>query len=712
MKQHRHGRRHANGPVVCLALAALVSPLAVADEVDGVVRASVSQTRQLGERFDGWRSTVDLRWNRQISRPWFYRLSVRWAGSDQEPLLAGQPLGETENSEIEPRFEIRWVPETFELSAGGRWLTRRNRVGDEPAVDRRETNYFAQFRTTLENRPELRLEYDRRARELSAGGEDVTNRLLGQLSYVGDGWRASGGRRRFELDQPNGLERTSDENLLSASVNRQWLEGELSVFASYNLSDTTTRDRLTVETLVDVPRVVARGLSALDLQPLDGALTNTPALVDGDLGGATSINIGGGFAGGQVGWNIGFELALIQPVSAIDLWLSDPIPAVSGPRYRFEIYVSDDNLTWALADPSPNVDYDEIDGRFRLTFTPIAERYIKVVNTTIDDALGAVFVSEIDPLDRELRRGTFETETDTENISASFGWNPSERFGTQVTGFRSDVSSKARGQVTSSETTTGTVTFSFRPSDVLTGSFSTLSLRRRRTDLPTDTTLSNSLTLTALPVEDLDLTLVVTRSDQERGLADRESVSFLFRVATLLYRDLALSMDYGEADEESLDGPARFRQGWRASLDTRLREEIELNSSLLSEKITTPSLPLDQQIQRNVNWATRLVLRPSSMLNISLEGTYFKLTDESGWARVLELDWLPFAGGALQISFDFRDDTPFNGQTRRLRGGRIRWNMNRKTQLDFDASRQRREALDGTGIEARTLLTLSFQTRF
>jgi len=684
-----------------------------AKEIDTLVRLSHQRNNETLGKTEGTFATLNVNWARPVSSTISWRFSFRYLTSSQEALFGLQPLLTTTNNLVEPRYELRWTPKNYELSLGARWSARRFNPDNSAAAEQRENDLFARFKTSFENRPQLLVEWDRRIRDSNSGPETLNSRLLGTVSYQGDGWKASGGTRHTVVDTRGLRQREGEELLFDASFSRPFAAGRASTFASVSLTDIASTDTLAVQTLVPIPRVVLAGLSALDPVPDDGALNATPALIDGNRGTATAVNIGGGLSGGEIGWNVGFELALQDPVDVIDVWLADPIPAVNAVTYQWEVYRSDDNQTWTRLPGIATRTYDESDGRFRLIFQPTTARFVKIVNISVDDALAAVFVSEIEIFGRELREGRSQSETRTEIATASVSWTPGERITLSVAGFHNRIESGPVSRTTESRDDSANINIGFRASKHLLGNLTYGNSRRRRTLLPTEDTERAVLTLTATPVRDLELSTVANyRTLGREGETGRpELLSHLLRVATLLYRDLSLSAEYGQAHEESFDAPSRSRESIRAVLDTRPRPELQFNSSYALERIETPSLPAPDRREDVINWTNRLIIRPSSVLNLIAQGTYFSLATDSGWATVFQLDWLPFQGGAIQLSLDYRNDVPLAGQARKIRSASLRWNLNRRMFIDVEAGRRVRE-IEGAASRTQSLLTVFFQGRF
>jgi hypothetical protein len=684
---------------------------ATGKDVDGNVRLFATQTRQTGLRTEDWGGTVNVRFRRAVTPVFSYLVSASYSTASDEPLFALPGMTDsTTSNQVEPRIELRISPAKFDLRLGHRFNRLRTNRPSEPALVRDQNNLFGRFLTRFEKLPQARIEFDHRLTDDGVSPETENTRLSGEVNYQAHGLSASLGTRRTVQDIEGSFERTTDEDLFAGSFTRTLASGRFTFFANYNRKELDAEDRLDEEGLVPIPRIVDRGLLARDDTPQDGSLAAEPALIDGDVSTGTAANIGGGLSGGQTDWNLGVEFALGEPVDVIDVWLDNPIPTLNASRYSFDVYESTDNVTWTLVTASAARQYDENDGRFRLTFPPVTSRFVKVLNRTIDDSLGAVFVSEIEAFGMEFRQRTTERESLTENTSVNLTWSPTETFSATVGGRRSRVRNEAPASVSSSEDDLASLALSFQPSEIVSGSVSVLSSSRKRTARETEDDVNYVVTLTALPVPDLDLTVASSFRDQERGDRRAESGSFLFRAGALLYRDLSVSAAWGFNRQESLDNFPRDDETLELTVSARPRPELEINSTFNTTEVETtiPGDPDSRETQET--WTNRVTIRPSSSLGITYQGTYSDTAVDNGWSSVFQADWSPLPGGAFQFSFDYREDAPRSGDTRRIRSLQLRWNLNPKLSLDVIATRRVRES-GVLATMAETVYLVSFDGR-
>ena len=689
------------GLAVFFVGASLLASATRAGEVTGLARFFAGQEREADNSRDFRIVTLDARYNRPVSQIFSYLVSVRYTYRGREQLLLTPPLTLVEDQELEPRFEILYSPEWFDLIVGGRFFRQQ---GNPPDFNVSENNFYGRLVTKSEGWwPVLELDFETRDRssEISdpflgpdAAAFDQTNRRLsGLLGYRRPIWRAWIGKRYTQQTSgADNIKRTTDENLFFASVSRTFGQRKAyTLFAQYNLDDNEVREEFPGTVLVPVPRSVAQGLSELDPLPIDGALQPTPELVDGDITTPTPINIGGSVSGGSVGWNMGVELALLENVDVMDVWVTPAIPALNAATYQWAVYTSDDNVTWTPVTNLAGRVYDPLDGRFRLTFPLVTARYVKVVNLTIDDTLGAVSVTEIEPFGQELRSGTATTTSFSQNAVATFTWAPVRTFFARanLSGARVETETPT-GLLNTLDNNDGRLTLNYAPNPFFRGIF-TAGFNRRMGTLEERGENVYGMTLTAIPLPDLTLTLAASHRNQRRDGQSATTPSYLFRATALLHPDLSIAAEYGEADEQNLGGANRYRETIGFILDTRPRRQIEINSAYRRQNLVVPSLAPELRDQSNITWDNRILFRPSSLLSLSVQGVYFDFPDRNGWSTGVQFDWFPLPGGAVQLTVLYRYDDPLTGLSRRFRSIRARWQLNRKAFLEFAANRSRTE---------------------
>ncbi len=676
---------------------------ASAKELDGLFRLFGERDEQAGQSRDTYSSLVEVRWNHSFNPVISYSLGVRYIPMYQQNLFSAGSGPFDHSREVEPRFEIRAQTDWYSASVGGRFDRRLFRPAGEPSTRLDEDNLYARFATSVPLWPTLRLQLDRRTTSGSLPSTVVSDRALADIRYGQSWWEVDVGEQWTRTDRgASDISDDSRQSRIVATVNRSLADGGINILANYSLDAGTFNQHFPTAAQLQVPQPVLRGLLALNPTPLHGALDTAPALVDGNETVATSANIGGSLAGGSTDWNLGAELALAQAVSGVSIWIDTRITVEAALVYRFEVYRSDDNLDWTLVTAAPQTAYDPLVGRFVLTFAPVRTRFLKVVNVTINDALGALFVTEISIFSLEIQHGTSSRGTTrNENASAAVSFAPHPAVLIALLGggarIRRDQTGTPR---TEADNANAGLNVSFQPGRVFSSLLSAQYNRDRRTSLADQIQRSYTLTLASAPLPDLSVSMVATRREDRRGADAANSLSYLMTVSTLLYRDLSASIDFGKALDENLDGPPRSRRTFRAALAARPRPEIQLSSYLSRDASRTLGTPEERESETLTVWTNRMTVRPSDALNVTIQAIRTLFEGGSNWRKSLQLDWLPIRNGALLLTVSYRDETNPDSPRRALRDARLRWNMNRKMSLELASVRQ---ASAGAGLEGAAI---------
>jgi hypothetical protein len=130
----------------------------------------------------------------------------------------------------------------------------------------------------------------------------------------------------------------------------------------------------------------SQGLFSLDNTPQDGpALQVNNALIDGNVIASAGLDIG---LGGDettltnIGVDLGFEVAVDQ----IYIWVDRSLTSAVADSFSWDVYTSPDNTnssTWTLTATVFPADFGIFENRFKIPFTQVNTRFIKVVTTPI-----------------------------------------------------------------------------------------------------------------------------------------------------------------------------------------------------------------------------------------------------------------------------------------------------------------------------------------
>lgn len=176
---------------------------------------------------------------------------------------------------------------------------------------------------------------------------------------------------------------------------------------SINSDFTGSRDSSSIRFNNDISFLESRnrqhGLYLYDTTPLYDEMNDMISLIDNDYTTGTTIDIG---STGGTYHNIGVDLEEPRDCEMFYLYTSQNYdPAVSNSHFIWEVYYSDDGITWNLITSNANFDYNILYYRFEISFPSRSARYFKLVNTSYDNRsfVGSVYITEVEILGNENR---------------------------------------------------------------------------------------------------------------------------------------------------------------------------------------------------------------------------------------------------------------------------------------------------------------------
>lgn len=194
---------------------------------------------------------------------------------------------------------------------------------------------------------------------------------------------------------------------LLASYADTFRGGRATTYVSYNASarqsEVSARGTGGMIQTVQVP---AAGLSIVEVfpaVPTQVTLNPNAALVDGNLTASAGLNLGYSAAGGGLRQlrDMGAQFAdVVTPVNAVYLWVDRQLPSEIAAAFAWEVYRSDDNVTWTPVAITGAVQFGLLQNRFEIPVERTQARYLKVVtrpipNTlTVDPQFSEIFVTE------------------------------------------------------------------------------------------------------------------------------------------------------------------------------------------------------------------------------------------------------------------------------------------------------------------------------
>lgn len=190
----------------------------------------------------------------------------------------------------------------------------------------------------------------------------------------------------------------------------QFFHERVSVYSTYTFSqqDTTTTTSIGGQGVVDLQITPFAGLFALNDIPTIGVLDQLPALIDGNTGTSAGIDIGT-MLPPQLPRNMGLDfLNPLTTVNRVLVWVNVKLPTTTvnvtrlpdqiAKLYTWDIYTSQDNLTWTKIASQTGLVMDPFQNRFEIKFPSVQTRYLKVVVSPLDpNAVQALAIPGFQP---------------------------------------------------------------------------------------------------------------------------------------------------------------------------------------------------------------------------------------------------------------------------------------------------------------------------
>jgi hypothetical protein len=156
---------------------------------------------------------------------------------------------------------------------------------------------------------------------------------------------------------------------------------------------------------VRVPLFPAAGIAGINDTPVIGVLDQNPALIDGNVGASSGLNIGRlpSLSGDIRKRNMGLDFGIETEVNYMDIWVDRELPTVVAGVFSWEIYISQDNQNWSLHQTVFPAAFSLFENRFEISFANVSTRYIKAVTRPLPVAasiplgvdMNNIFITEL-----------------------------------------------------------------------------------------------------------------------------------------------------------------------------------------------------------------------------------------------------------------------------------------------------------------------------
>jgi hypothetical protein len=618
---------------------------------------------------------------------WQMRLRALLRGSDRDDGTTG-----SDTMLFEPFLQVVYEGPEWSASAGTR-LTRVAPKGDHSGAQERERrDYFGRvgWNRQIQDRHGVSAVWSISRLELEKEDIDTTidDRSLLTVAYTArPGSMTLGLENRGLDDLITGFTRDSTEITGSGNFRHSFRGARLTVTGRALFAEQESKEHTPDQDDVLVERRPRRGLFGVDSTPTADLLTETPGLIDGDLTTSTADLDGRDR-------NFGVDMGFVKDLEKVYLYTERRLQIGNEKDYSWEIYVSNDGDIWTfLSNAADGLGsrFEPLRNRFEIDFSATQTRYLKVVNTDFSGSEVPLGVTEIEVLDIEQRVGTTTRESSRQSGNVSLAWRPARTMDMNLHVIGTRQSSDGPSGDQSEEDLSSTLTSVFRPGKV-TAMARLQAVNRDSTQGRPERDRVASLTLAGSPVRDLDLSATGTRRRNRTPgefLSGRDTINLRTAARLASHTQTSLDLTLSRQDQRDLDRITTRRTG-HVALVTTLRPSLLVTSDWTAIRLEFDS-PEEIPSRTDLDLRTRVSYRPSPALGGSVEYLYQDIAGREGFSRLLDLDWIPFPGGAIQIQFTFvRDRLAQKGATRDEDRVGLRWTLNPRTLLESSYGTVRR----------------------
>jgi hypothetical protein len=657
---------------------------------------------------------------------WQMRLRALLQGSDRDDTTAA-----TDTALLEPFFQIVYEGPAWQASGGARMTRVTPKGGGSTAIDRERRDFFGRVEWSDEiadaQSMDVSWSFYRLERE-----EDGVNLSEDDRSILSVGYLASPGgitvgvENRNSEDLVSGFERDAVEFTASGDLRHTFSAAKLTI-AGRALASEQFRDEYTPRAIdVEVQRDARAGLFGVDNTAGMDPLMDTPGLIDGDRN-STAVDIDGRDR------NYGADFGFPKDIERVLLYLERRLQAGNEQDFAFDVYTSDDGDLWTIRasfstqefhsncsdldpgrsqTPPPGWCFEPLQNRFEIRISPSQARFVKVVNTSFSSAEVPLGVTEIQIFGEERRTGRTEFDASRQSGNLTFGWRPSTPMTVNLHFVGSRLTNGGPSMQQTEEDFTSTLASSYRSARNVTTTGRLQAANRNSTTGRPERDRVTSLSVAGSPVPDVDLSASGTRrrnSTPGGVISANDSINLRGAVRLAAHTQTSLDLSFARLDNREI-GRIQNRRVGRCALVTTLRPGLLLTNDWTVSRLEFES-DEDLPSRTDFDLRSRISYRPSQVLGGSFEYLYQDVAGRQGTSRLLDVDWLPFPGGALQLQFTLvRDRLGDRGAVLDEERVGMRWTLNPRTLFESNYGTVRRG--DATGTSSSRSLSAFLEFRF
>jgi hypothetical protein len=667
--------------------------VAAAAALETAVAADLSAEAELGAGRDEaplqsreyLRQVYHLRYAHQVSVPIGYRLALLYQ-DDRGTVDSGPLDGRTRSREFAPSAHLTWRLDGFSLILSG---SLSQGSGLDPLLNRAVSRNVERFGGTSRLRLMENAELIANANRLAFSGAGVDN--VRDFAALGFDWKMG----PLQIVNLNRVDRYADEltqltrTTLGPQLSAQYAQtgARWSLAARYDFDYARTEQQALASERVTVPTDVQpiAGLYAVDDIPGDTVMTTEARLIDGNLNESAGVSVGPASASFQ---NVGLDMGRTTRVDELRVHVRNSAGqlVLFGNPVTWTVWASQDGLVWAPV-PGGLQTFHVVMSAYVVEFTPTAARFFKVVSfgvNTID-----TLVTEIQPfVDQEVVSGealVAHAVRQGMNLDARATLAPKALF-SYLGQAHSTSASSFEGRARYAGDTTNVAGVRLGPFGAFRFDAGASQYYTRAPGGADHSKFAYSASTRYQPLERFSAAFEGYRALERIGAVrstttganlsgNANVIDALMTGATVGFSRQELrsgdSADYLTASANSV---AQLRRDLELLLDVSVQRSVAEQGNPQAVLAQTPLL------QRLIyhRYYSELRYRPSYQLDLLGRVGYAATPVGDGILRKLRVNWEPFPGGHLRLSFDY--DVEFDalsGRSYQQISASPQWIMNR-----------------------------------
>lgn len=369
-----------------------------------------------------------------------------------------------------------------------------------------------------------------------------------------------------------------------------------------------------------IPVSIAQAYDSLDDTPANGALNNNNALSDNNRN-VQALQLNNPAALLNLGIRVNFN-----EVNIIHLYTVEDFSALTN-QFRWDVYTSNDNLTWTNTAQNVTFSFDSIRSRFEINTGDTQAVYVKVVATSFPINTVVTF-TEIEAFDRRSASGSFlnvESDHDSYNsdLDISFKLRQNLLLSSNLSYDNDDFSDLPDFE---RESYNGTLRWT--PNEKLSSTLYASATFDDRDGQEETSNRSYGVQFYTLPIPTVDLITSLTLNERFEG-SDKKSESYFYTISAdaQLFRGLSSSLDLSLLDSDDFVLNTQSK-----TFDAQFTTTARLTPKLITDLEIDYERQIDPSKRSETEGVLSLSWRPSDIFSLTT-------AIEQDWAVVDETNY-------------------------------------------------------------------------